>query len=341
MKRIVGVIVVAAVLAAAYSAAVVVDETQFAVVKRFGRPVRVLDAPGLHWKWPAPVETTAYLDSRNLVFEHPRPSMPFKEYLTREPKNVEVSSYACWRIGRDPSAILKFLRAVGTRENAEGALGDIVVAELGAVLGQYDLASLITTDASSQALAQLVAQVQSACDRRARESYGIEIIDFRLTRLLFPPQNRRSVFDRMRAERRQIATQYRSEGEAEAMRVRAEADRDRERILSEAYQQSEEIKGKADAAVTRIYADAYGQDPEFYNFLRTLESYETTLNDKTVVVFSADSPWLRMLRDGGAQRGDPTASSRPAGEIGSSDAVEPPAASDNHESLTTTTRPAR
>jgi membrane protease subunit HflC len=258
----------------AYTIAFAVDETQYAVVTRFGEPVAwILDKPGLHVKWPWPVDSVIYFDKRLQTFEHPRADLPFKEYLTRDPKNVEVSTCTCWRIGRSQEALRKFLETVRTRERAEGALGDLIVAELGARLGQHDLAELISTDGATYALPTIVDEIGSACAARAAEAYGVAVVDFRLTRLNFPPQNRRSVFERMRAERQQIAARYRSEGEEEAMKIRAAADKEKQTILSDAYKQAEQIRGRADAQVTRIYADAYGRDPAFYEFLRTLEFY--------------------------------------------------------------------
>ena len=121
------------------------------------------------------------------------------------------------------------------------------------------------------------------------------MVDFRIKRINFPEQNRNSVFQRMRAERKRIATRYRSEGEEQATKIRAAADQQRTEILADAYRQAQEIQGRADAEATRIYADAYGQDPEFYEFLRTLESYAKSLTQRTTLVLPADAPYLNLL----------------------------------------------
>ena len=137
--------------------------------------------------------------------------------------------------------------------------------------------------------------IHRRCAERAREAFGIDIVDLRIVRMTFPPQNRRSVFDRMRAERERIATQYRSEGEEEALRIRAEAERDQERILAEAGAKAEQVRGQADAEAARIYGEAYSVDPEFYRFVRTLESYQKSIDADTVLILPGESEFFRLL----------------------------------------------
>ncbi|MBN1490596.1 MAG: protease modulator HflC [Phycisphaerae bacterium] len=298
MRKIVLTLLILLLVAVAWSATFQVDESQFAVVTRFGEPIRVLTESGLQFKWPAPVDRVTHFDARLLALEYPRASMPSREYLTQD-RNVEAAFCICWRIHDDEASILRFFKSVGNRARAEEAMGDIAVAELGAAFGRHRLTQLISADAKEYRLPVILNDVRTECQRRAGETYGIEIVDVRLTRLNFPMQNRRSVFDRMRAERQRLAQQYRSEGESEAMKIRAAADRQRDQILAEAFKEAEQIRGKADAQATAIYAEAVGQDPEFYEFLRTLELYTTAFNEKTVAVFSADNPLLKLLNEAG------------------------------------------
>ena len=289
-----------AIAAIGVSCFFIVDETEYVIQVRFGDPVRTLIEPGLHVKWPWPVDTLVRFDNRLMVLENPGPGEPDKEYLTEDEqsgigKNVVVTTYTCWRIKHSPAAVLRFLETMGNQASAEARLGDAVVSELGAALGRNDFAALVSTDPQQRRWAEFLESIRKKCAAQVEDAYGIEIVDIKLGRLNFPEQNRRNVFERMRAERETIATQYRSQGEEQATGIRARAGRQREEILARAYEEAERIRGTADAEAARIYAEAYGQDPEFYNFLRTLEAYERTLNERTVAILSGQSEFLRLL----------------------------------------------
>ena len=304
----------------------VVDETEYVVVKRFGDPVATLIEPGLNFKWPWPVDTLARFDNRLMVLENPGPDEPDKEYLTHDEqsdiigKNVVVTTYTCWRIQRDKDAVLTFLQTVGNRQTAEARLGDVVVSELGSTLGENDFSLLISTDPERRRWDELLGNIRKNCRERVADAYGIDIVDIRIQRLNFPPQNRRNVFDRMRAERETIAARYRSEGEEKATGIRARANRERDEIIATAEMQAEQIRGRADAEAARTYADAYSRDPEFYSFLRTLETYEKTFDEKTVAILSAGSEFLQLLNRSASTLSVPDAS--PAAD----DATEAPSA---------------
>lgn len=282
---------------AAWSILFTVDETEYAIVTRFGDPRWTLDKPGLYVKWPYPIDILERFDRRLLVCDMPCAGEPPKEYLTEDKKNIEVASYVCWRI-EDPKV---FLERIGTRrEDAEVRLSSVVLAELGTALGGYELKDLLSTNPEEMKLPQIMREIRETCRHLVTDKdeydYGIEIVDFRIKRINFPEQNRLSVFKRMRAERKRIATKYRSEGEKEATIIRAEANKQKSLILADAYRQVQETEGLADAEATRIYAEAYGQDPEFYEFLRTLESYEKSFRQGTTIFLPADSPYLKWLR---------------------------------------------
>jgi membrane protease subunit HflC len=290
-------VVVGLAVLLAGSVCVRVDETEFVVITKFGNPKRVITQAGLQFKWPAPIETALRFDNRLSVYEHPNSQRREKEYLTKDKKNVVVATYTCWRITPDADSVLKFLETVGDRSGAETRIGDIVVAELGSTLGSYDFSALVSPDPRQRKWTEIISSITERCRRRAAESFGIDIVDFQIQRLNFPEQNRQSVFNRMRAERERIATQYRSEGDQQAMEIRAKAQRQQEEILAQAFRTAEQIKGQADAEASRIYAEAYSRDPEFYEFLRTLESYEKALAEGTTAILSADSHYLRLLNE--------------------------------------------
>ena len=151
MRTTIALIILLAIIWLATTCFFVVDQTEYVVQMRFGDPVRTLVEPGLCWKWPWPVDVLMRFDNRLMVLENPAPGQPDKEYLTQDEesgigKNVIVTTYTCWRIKRDPTAVLRFLETMGDQASAEARLGDVVVAELGAALGRNDFSVLVSTD---------------------------------------------------------------------------------------------------------------------------------------------------------------------------------------------------
>ncbi len=267
-----------------------IDETQFAIVTQFGKPVRTITGAGLKLKWPW--QSLLTFEKRLMIY-NPRPS----EFLTRDKKNIVADNYVCWRIA-DPN---RFLQTTGDLTGAEMRLHDTVWAAAAAAIGNTDLSSLVSVKPEDVRLQEVMQQVTEQCRARALEQYGIEIVDVRMKRLNLPTQNRESVFARMRAERERIAKQYRAEGEAEALKIRAEADKEKARILSESYKEAERIRGDGDAQSTRIYAQAYSRDPRFYKLVRTLEAYKKVIDPNTTAILSSDSELLKLLTQGRAK----------------------------------------
>jgi membrane protease subunit HflC len=226
------------------------------------------------------------LDKRILFF---RPAL--SEYLTIDKKNLGVDSLVTWRIA-DP---VRFLAAVATPPAGEQRLSDIILAEIGAVVGRYPASVLISTDPASSNYQTMAAEVVRRVAEFARTAYGIDVVSVDIRRLHLPELNREHVFERMKAERAKIAKENRSAGELEAKRIIAEADHEKIRIDSEAAGQAERIKAEADAEASRTYAAAFEQDPGFYQFLRTLRAYDKFLDDKTTLFLPTDADVLRML----------------------------------------------
>jgi modulator of FtsH protease HflC len=270
------------------SAPYVVDATQCAVRTRFGRPVEVIQDPGLHFKVPL-VDDITRLDARLLYFDPPT-----AEFLTEDKKNVVISPFVVWRI-QDP---LRFVQKLYTRENAEARIADLVASEVGTVLGRLPFTQLVSAAEGEARLGEACRAVSDKVRARGAEDYGVNVVEVGIKRLAFPDQNREAVYNRMRAERERMARRFRSEGEEEATKIRAEADKERARLLAEAYRTAAEMKGKGEAEAARIYAEAVGRDPELYKFLRTLESYDKVLDERTTLILPGDSPLLRLLTDG-------------------------------------------
>ncbi len=279
-------------LLAALASLFTVDITEAGVVTRFGRVVRVVDAPGLHVKLP--FDRVLPVD-RRLLYSKPAEA----EYLTADKKNVVVQSLAIWRIA-DPR---RFLETLATREGAEVRLADIVLAEIGAALGNYPFASFVAAGNQASRFQSLNAEVRDAVAAYALPAYGIEVLNVDVRQLSLPEQNQQSVFERMKAERGKIAKQFRSEGERDSSKMIAEAEAEKTRIAAEAYKQAAGLKAEGDAQAMRIYADAFGQDAPFYKFLRTLQAYETVLDEQTTLFLPADAEVFQILQ-GAADRPD-------------------------------------
>jgi len=270
-----------------------VDETEWAVVVRFGKLIRTVGEAGL--KLRLPIDSVRKFDKRLQVY-----NPPATEFLTGDKKNLLIDAFVIWRID-DP---VRFWQSVGDAIGAEMRLHDLVWSQLAAALGNYELTQLVAVrdkevgNGGETKLSELTENVRTQCRNTARRLYGIDIVDVRIKRLNFPEQNKEAVFARMRAERERIAKRYLAEGEEIATRIKSEADRERERILAEAYREAERTKGEGDAIAARIYGQAFSKDPGFYKMLRTLDAYKKALDNKTTVVLSADSEFLRLLTQG-------------------------------------------
>jgi membrane protease subunit HflC len=292
------ILVIGVLVALVWRAFFTVDETQHAIVTQFGKPVRqIVGDPGLHAKLP--YQSVVRFDDRLLLYDPPA-----SEFLTLDKRNVLIDAFVAWSIS-DP---IEFLKAVTNTPGAEMRLHNVVLSELAATLGEYPLDALVSNEAPVQT-EQIMRAVRDNCARGRQgapgeerrpglSEYGIEIADVRIKRINLPEQNKQSVFDRMRAERQRDAKRYRAEGEKEALKIRAEADKEKETILSEAYREAGRIKGEGEATATRIYADAYNRDPEFYKLTRTLEAYEKVFEKDTTALLSSDSELLRIMTRG-------------------------------------------
>jgi modulator of FtsH protease HflC len=258
----------------------IVDVTQTAIVVQLGKPVQTATEPGLYMKVPFIQEVT-YFDKRLLDYD----SEP-QDVITQDKKTLLLDNFAKWRIV-DP---LKVYQNFQSQRGALQRLHDIIYSELRVELGRHDLLEIVSTGR-----AELMKIVTQRSNEKA-SAYGIEIQDVRIKRADLPEQNEKAVFARMQAERERQAKQYRAEGAEEAQKIRSEAEKDKEILLAEAYKESEELRGGGDAKAFRIYADAYRQDPRFFEFTRSMEAYRKTFKDKSTLVMSPDSEFFRYLK---------------------------------------------
>jgi membrane protease subunit HflC len=282
MKGPVGLlIVIVAALFGLNLVAFTIGEWEQGVVTQFGQPVRVVREPGLYFKLPNPVQKVTSFDKWLLAYD----ANP-EEIYTKDKKILILDNYARWRIV-DP---LLFMQTLRTTEEGQSRLDDIIYSELRKELGQHELTEVISTN--REELMQLVAQRSN----EAAKVYGIEILDVRIKRADLPPENEAAVFDRMRAERDREAKGYRSEGEEAALKIRAITDLDASRISAGAYEKAQGTRGEGDAEALRTYAAAYGSAQRFYQFTRTLEAYEKSLDENTVLVLPAESEFFKYLK---------------------------------------------
>jgi membrane protease subunit HflC len=261
------------------------DVTEYGVVTRFGRVLRVTSVPGLHLKMP--FDTVVRVE-RRLLLTRPMEA----EFLSADKKNIVADSVAMWRVA-DPK---RYLETLATRATAEARIADITQGEIGAVVGRFNAGSFITTDAAASRYDVMVHEIRDRATRFADDAYGIELADVSIRRLSLPELNKEHVFDRMKAERGRIAKEQRSVGEMEAKRIIAEADHKRAAIAVDAYAKAHRLKAEGDAEAARKYTIAFSRDARFYKFLRTLQAYQQFLDDKTTLFLPADAAAAGILR---------------------------------------------
>ena len=267
MKRL-GIGLVLIVLALWLSTTVVsVQPAQYVVVTRLGRPIRVLREPGPSLKLPWPLESTIVVGARlNLTEISPL------ETLTKDKKNLVLSAFAVWRV-KDP---LKFIASVQDVKSAGVRIGDMVASMLGNEVASLLLSSLINVDGKTE-VRTLNEKLSRQVAKRCMEDFGVEVEEVRVSRMVFPEDNLRHVFNRMRAERQRIAKKYRAEGEEKAMKVIAQTDLEVRKVLSEATLKSMKIQAEARAQALRLQREAYRRSPQFYKFYMKLQAIKEVL----------------------------------------------------------------
>ena len=262
------------------STIIIVDEKEQIVILQFGKPVKTLKEPGLNWKLPAPLQTSNSFEKRLLEYD-----VPPEEILSKDKKSLIIDNYVRWRI-TDP---LLFLQTVAAIPTAKTRLDDIVYSELRQELGTHDMVEIITENR------ELIMEKVTVASNEETSKYGIEVIDVRIRRVDLPQENEASIYARMEAERKRQANKFRSEGEEEAQKIRAATDRDKTVILADDYKTSQKIRGEGEAKALDIYASSFSKDPKFYEFIRTLETFEKVIDDKTTLVLPGDSKLFKEL----------------------------------------------
>jgi membrane protease subunit HflC len=255
-------------------------QTSQALIVRLGDPVRTISEPGLHMKMPF-VDTVIYVDNRILDLESGA-----EEVIASDQKRLVVEAFARYRI-HNP---LPFYQTVGTIDGANFRLSPLLNSALRRVLGDFTLTEVLRDDRSA-----LMARVRNQLDAEA-QAFGIDVLDVRISRANLPTQNSQAVYQRMQTERQRGAAEIRAGGSQKSQEIRARADRDVTVLIAEAAQGGEQARGDGDAERARVFAQAYGKDPEFFAFYRSMQAYEAALDpNNTRMVLAPDSRFFRFF----------------------------------------------
>ncbi|MCW5298457.1 protease modulator HflC [Herbaspirillum lusitanum] len=266
----------------------VVEQRQSAIVFALGEVKQVVTEPGLHFKLPPPFQNVIYIDKRIQTLDTPDAD----RFITAEKKNVLVDSFVKWRIV-DPR--LYFISFGGDERRAQDRLSQIVKAALNEEITKRTVREVISGERG-----KVMDAIQRKVATEAKQ-IGAEIIDVRLRRVDYVDQINNSVYDRMKSERARVANELRSTGAAESEKIRADADRQRVVLLAEAYRDAEKIRGAGDAKASQVYAQAFGQNPEFFKFYRSLEAYRASFKNRhDLMVVDPNSEFFKYFKGVGS-----------------------------------------
>ncbi len=297
-----GIVILLAVIVFSMSA-YVVDQREQVVITQFGEPRAVVTEPGLHFKVPLTQQATSF-EKRVLEWDGRATQIP-----TKDKKFILVDTYARWRIINP----LTFYQSVGDELGAQTRLDNVIDAAVRDYITDQLLLEVVRS--SNRELVQSEGEEIERIDMKidmGREDlvklmlgkasemtpqYGIELVDIEIKHINYVESVREKVFSRMIAERQRIAEEYRSEGQGGRSRILGDMEKDLSKITSEAYKTAEEVKGKADGEATKIYATAYNKDPQFYSFLKALESYPETIDEDTWLILTTDSDYFKYLKE--------------------------------------------
>ena len=284
---VVSLILLFAVIIVGYSSVFTVAQTEQVLVVRLGEPVRVVTEPGLNFKAPF-IDTVISIDKRILDLENPS-----QEVIASDQKRLVVDAFARYRIKN----ALQFYQSVGTIQAANLQLTTLLNASLRRVLGEVTFIQVVRDEREA-----LMARIRDQLDHEAA-GYGIQVVDVRIRRADLPEQNSQAVYQRMQTERQREAAEFRAQGGQKAQEIRSNADREATVIVAEANSTAEQIRGEGDAERNRLFAEAYGKDPGFFAFYRSMSAYENGLKSSdTRFLLRPDSDFFKYF---GSSSGKP------------------------------------
>lgn len=270
-------IIIAVAVLVFFNMMFVVEQTEQAIVLEFKSPVKIVTEPGLKVKMPW--QSVQYFDKRILNYDTPE----VKTFIAGDLKRLEVDAFVKYRI-TDP---LKFLQSVNSERNLLVRLDNVLESSLRKVVSEVPLGAMLTSKRS-----ELMGEIRGLVNEKAK-AFGVEIVDVRITRADFPEKNREDIYARMRSEREREATDLRAKGQEEATIIRASADREKTVLIAQATEKAQILRGEGDGQASRIFAQAFNRDPNFYDFYRTMQAYKGSISkDDTTLILSPDSEFL-------------------------------------------------
>jgi len=298
---VVAVLIIAAVILL-WSSLFTVYQTQQALVVRLGNPVRVVSEAGLHAKAPF-IDNVIKIDRRILDLEAPP-----QEVIASDQKRLVVDAFARYRI-QNP---LQFYQTLGSQEAANSQLSILLNSGLRRVLGEANFQQVVRDER-----AELMSRILKLMDQEAR-SYGVQVVDVRIRRADLPEQNSQAVYQRMQTERQRQAAEFRAQGKQRGQEIRSRADREVTILVAEAQSQGEQIRGDGDAKRNQIFAEAYGKDPDFFSFYRSMQAYENGMkHNDTRFLLKPDSSFFRFFNTPSGKPGAMSAGASPSAPAGS------------------------
>ncbi|TFE00948.1 protease modulator HflC [Jeotgalibacillus salarius] len=263
----------------------IVKEGEYRVVRQFGEVVKIIDEPGLNAKIPF-VQSVTTLPKYQMTYD-----VSEAEINTKDKKRLIIDNYSVWRI-TDPVAMIS---NAGTMVNAESRMEEYIYSVVRSELGQFDYDQIINDEKSSRG--SLNDRITDRVNELlSREQFGIEVVDVRMKQTNLPEENEQAVYTNMISERQATAQDYLSTGDANKNRIEANTDREVRELLSKANADADVIRAEGEAEAARMYNESFSEDPEFYEFYRTLESYKTTVNEETMIILPSDSPYAALLQ---------------------------------------------
>lgn len=307
-------VVALVLLIVAYGSLFTVYQTRQDLVVRLGQPIRVITEPGLNVKWPL-IDNVISIDKRILDLESPA-----QELIASDQKRLVVDAFARYKI----TDALKFYQSVGAVDAANARLATVLTSALRRVLGEVSFTEVVRDERD-----ELMTRIRIQVDREAA-AFGISVIDVRIRRVDLPDQNSQAVYQRMQTERQREAAEFRAQGSQKSQEIRSKADRDVTVLVADATAKSEQTRGEGDATRNKIFAEAFGKDPDFFSFYRSMQAYEAAMKQNdTRMVLRPDSDFFRYFNDplGHGADGNKSASGTPApgaqGAAGSGPAAAP------------------
>ncbi len=293
----IGGVILAVLLLILSGSVFVVTQTEQALVLQFGKPVRVIKEAGLNFKTPF-VQNVEYFDNRLLDFD-----AQSNEVIASDQKRLIVDAFVRYRI-TDP---LRFKQTVGNEITMRSRLNSILESSLRQVLGSVPL-SAVLSEKRSEIMADIRnivnmqamgTKIEGGADNITKGGFGIEVVDVRIKRADLPPANSEGIYKRMQTEREREAKEFRAKGSEDAQKIRSQADKERTILLAEAKKKSEITRGEGDGTATKIFADSFGKDQDFFQFYRSMQAYKKTLDKKdTTIMMSPDNEFLKYMEKG-------------------------------------------